>query len=207
MSGRGNVGAVFTVIVALALGASCTNETPAGPVDDPDGADGRVAAAVLEVSATEIDAGELARSRSSDPDVLAFAARIVADHTAIMARMQVLIDSKGIRPEDSQVRQFIAEQAAEIIDSLRVAPADSLDLGYVDSRVTMQALELQLLYSRMLPVTDDADLTSELFAIRDTVDALLIQAQELRPTLPHAAERPGLNTDDTGTVTEEDHMP
>ena len=79
-------------------------DAPAAAVTDP-----QIAAIVVAANDVDIEAGELARSRASDPEVRAFAERMVTDHTGINEAATELVGRLGVTPEPGPTSRQLRE--------------------------------------------------------------------------------------------------
>lgn len=83
-----------------------------------------------EAGIAEVDAGNLAADKASDPKVKDLAAMMVKDHTAANEKLKTLADSKGIKlPSGASVMQK-AEYA-----KLKVLSGDTFDKSYIKGQV------------------------------------------------------------------------
>jgi putative membrane protein len=74
---------------------------------------------------TEVEAGKLALSKSSDPAIRGFAQRMVADHGRANTQLTALATAKGVTPP----KKLDAEHQA-MVNALEATPADQFDREY-----------------------------------------------------------------------------
>jgi putative membrane protein len=156
-----------------------------------DGVDGAAAAlsqaqaiaVAEEANSGEVHAAEIALTRSTNSDVLAFATMMTTDHNAANMRLQALVQQAGLTAEDSATRRTLSTQTQQTLDSLWAATTSSFDLTYVNSQIAMHTMVLQLLQNSLIPAVQDAQLRTELQAEQTAVTAHLASAQQLHATL------------------------
>jgi putative membrane protein len=97
---------------------------------DTDSAAGASAAQMFVTKATqdgltEVELGKLAQTRSSNPEVKAFAARMVSDHTKANAELSTIAKSKNLN-----VPTQLDGKHATILHSVGTKPASEFDAEY-----------------------------------------------------------------------------
>jgi predicted outer membrane protein len=100
-----------------------------------------------------IDEGEIATAQAAlpnlvDPSVIAFANRMIADHTANLEQLQSLVDRLGITPADTGVSAALRNDAEAAVRQISAA-GGAVDVVYMRTQVE--------LHSAALKVVDEAD--------------------------------------------------
>jgi len=92
----------------------------------------------------EIQAGQIAQQRSKNPEVKAFGAMMIKDHTAMSNAMKPLIAAAGQKPAAD-----LDQRRKGFIDNLKAAPAADFDKTYIDQQVAghQEALDLMKGYA------------------------------------------------------------
>ena len=92
----------------------------------------------------EIQAAQIAQSRSKNADVKAFAKQMAADHTKMSGEMQPLIAAAGQKPSAD-----LDQRRKGFLDNLKAAPAADFDKTYIDQQVAahQEALDLMKGYA------------------------------------------------------------
>jgi len=88
----------------------------------------------------EIQAGQIASTRSKNADVKAFGKSMVTDHTAMMNQMKPLITAAGQTPADK-----LDERRQGFIDNLKTASDAAFDKTYIDQQVAAHGEALTLM--------------------------------------------------------------
>src|SRR6185295_15438745 len=83
---------VLTTVLAMFAGAALAQ----GPSDP------QIAGIVVTANQIDIDAGKLARSKSKNKEVQAFAKQMVTDHGAVNKQAGALAKKLGVKPEDNE---------------------------------------------------------------------------------------------------------
>src|SRR6185295_20219440 len=70
--------------------------------------DAQIAANVVKANQVDIDAGKLAESQSSSPDVKAFGKQMVTDHIGVNKQATELVTRLKVTPEDNATSKSLA---------------------------------------------------------------------------------------------------
>ena len=93
----------------------------------------------------EIQAGKIAEQKAKDPEVKAFAKKMVTDHTALSNEMKPLIKAAGQTPPAD-----LDQRRKRLLDNLKAANAGDFDKTYMDQQVAAhdEALTLMQGYAK-----------------------------------------------------------
>src|SRR5690349_18860093 len=69
--------------------------------------DAQIAAIVVTANQVDIDAGTLAESKASNPEVKAFGKQMVTDHTGVNKQATDLVTKLGVKPEDNPTAESL----------------------------------------------------------------------------------------------------
>lgn len=128
---------------------------------------------VAEGGIAEVDAGNLATQKATDPKVKDFAAMMVKDHTAANDKLKALADSKGIKlPTSASVSQM-ATQA-----KLKVLSGETFDESYIKGQVKAHQQTVALL-KKEIAAGQDSDAKSFAQSILPTVRSHLKAANAI----------------------------
>lgn len=121
----------------------------------------------------EVDAGNLAGEKATDPKVKDFAAMMVKDHTAANNKLKTLADSKRITlPTSASVGQMATEA------KLKVLSGTTFDDSYIKGQVKAHEQTVALL-KKEIASGQDADAKAFAQSILPTVRAHLKAAHSL----------------------------
>jgi putative membrane protein len=120
-----------------------------------------------EAGLSEVDAGNLALQKSSDPKVKDFAAMMVKDHTAANEKLKAVADGKGITlPTSASVGQMATEA------KLKVLTGDTFDKSYIKAQVAGHQQTVALL-KKEIASGQDADAKAFAQSVLPTVQSHL----------------------------------
>lgn len=165
--------------------------------DDPDAGEqltaNQIVGVITAANLAEIEAGQLALTKGSNPRVVAYAQQMVTAHQAAEAR----VDALGITPLESDTQTTFAALVETMRANLNDAPIGTMfDQAYVNSQVEAHRLVLEMIDEVLLPSADSEALRSELTRMRGEVAAHLAEAE----TLDNLQADGGLQADAGTTV-------
>src|SRR5881275_3013133 len=104
---------LFTVLAgALLLVAGGVLAQGAGPTDP------QIAHIVVTANQVDIDAGKLAESKGSNPDVKAFGKQMVTDHTGVNKEATALVTKLKVTSEDNPTSQSLKKGGEDNVKNL-----------------------------------------------------------------------------------------
>lgn len=109
-----------TPLVHAQNATEAASTTAANPLSDADKA---FVQAASSSSSTEIDAGKLAMTRSSDKDVKAFARHMIVDHTKLTLQLKMAAPKGVTIPKDNS--------DTSVLDSLKPLKGKEFDNAYI----------------------------------------------------------------------------
>lgn len=203
-------GALFAAGASQAQAQAVTPATapaaaaaPTGNASKLDRSDRKVLEMMAEANIAEINAGKLALSKASNPEVKAYAQRMVDEHTKFLAEVQAMAQAKGVElPTESNVKHKAKEAM------LKALSGDIFDRTYVkqsgrrDHRVTHEKLREDI------DKIKDADIKALAMKMRPIVEQHLMAADEIiARTARNATGTAGTPGNDTTTITGKEPIP
>ncbi|BDT57322.1 hypothetical protein MasN3_08160 [Massilia varians] len=201
-------GALFAAGAAQAQAASqatvpAAAAAPASTASKLDRSDRKLLEMMAESNIAEINAGKLALTKASNPEVKAYARRMVDEHSKSLAEVQTLARAKGVElPKESNVKHKAKESM------LSALSGDIFDRTYVkqsgrrDHRVTHEHLRDNM------DKIKDPDIKALAMKMRPIVEQHLLAADELiAKTARGATGTAGTPGNDTSTATGKEPIP
>ena len=163
--------------------AALTAPTVLAQVTSPDLTDPEVAHVAVTANTIDIDAARFAQNRSHNEQVLAFAATMIRDHSAVNQQASALATRLHVTPKDNAVSQSLvngATDAHKVIDAARGA---AFDRAYMDREIGYHQAVLDALDNLLIPTTQNAELKKLLVDVRPAIAAHLEHAKQVRAGL------------------------
>ena len=165
---------VFAAGMTLALAGSARAQAPTDP---------QIAAIVVTANQVDIDAGKLAASKSSNPEVKKFAQQMVTDHTGVNRQAKELVTKLKVTPEDNPTAQSLKKGGEENLAHLKTLSGKAFDKAYVDHEVEYHQQVLDAIDKTLIPSAQNAELKSLLVKVRPAFEAHLEHAKHLQSSL------------------------
>src|SRR6185436_8687839 len=147
--------------------------------------DAQIAAIVVTANQVDINAGELAKSKTKNEEVKAFAQRMVADHTGVNKSAVDLVTKLKVKPEENDTSHALKANGADTLKRLKALKGKEFDKAYVDNEVTYHETVLDALDKTLIPNASNEELKSLLEKVRPAFVAHLDHAKHIQATLDH----------------------
>jgi putative membrane protein len=179
----------LVVLLALMTLGCASNETPApaaaaataaGPTDP------QIAAIVVVANAVDIEAGELARTKSQNAEVKAFAERMIADHTAVNAQASALVAKLRVTPEPNDTSRSLQAGGEATRKKLQALEGAAFDEAYAANEVAYHEAVIHAVDAVLVPNAQNAELKALLLAVRPALQAHLEHARAMHGKLTRA---------------------
>jgi putative membrane protein len=97
--------------------------------------DAQIAAIVVVANQADVDAGQYAANQTADPEVKAFAERMIVDHSAVNKSAVALVTRLNVTPETNATSTALKEEGEKNLAALRALKGAALDKAYIDHEV------------------------------------------------------------------------
>ena len=141
--------------------------------------DEQIASITDSANTTEIEQGKLARLKSKDREILAFAAKMIAAHEEAKKNQ----DKLQLKTADSVLGNTLGTEAASTQNTLKSAEGKDFDKAYVDAQVSEHQKLLDALNDKLIPNAKYLELKAYLSQMVPHVARHLQEAQELQRAL------------------------
>ena len=165
----------FLLAAALALAASGVYAQAPN--------DAQIAAIVVTANQVDIDAGEVAKSRSSNKEVKEFAQRMITDHSGVNKAATDLVTRLKVKPQENPTSASLKKGGDEALNRLKGLKGAEFDKAYVDNEVTYHQAVLDAIDKTLIPNAKNEELKALLVKVRPAFVAHLEHAKHLQSTL------------------------
>jgi putative membrane protein len=138
--------AAFLLVPAL---ASAKDEPPS---------DANIAAIVVAADQIDVDAGNQALAKSTNPEVKKFAQTMVTDHTAVNKKATELAGKLKLTPEDNDLSKKLKSDANATADKLKALSGAEFDKAYVANEVAYHRAVIDAVQKLLIPNAKNAEL-------------------------------------------------
>ena len=130
-----------------------------------------------------IRSARLARTRSTNDAVRAYAVQILDDQVAATAKLSRLAQRRDLRPQSDPTSQQLTSEADRARATFETKRGESFDRAYIENEIQFHQRLLDLLDRTLTPAAADSEMTAYLAAERSTLGAQLDHAQHVQAAL------------------------
>jgi putative membrane protein len=167
----------FAVVTAIALGLVAAGAS-AQAIDDA-----QIAHIVVTANQVDIDAGKLATSTATSPEVQKFGQQMVTDHTGVNKQAVDLATKLKVTPADNPTSQSLKAGGDKNVANLKTLKGAAFDKAYVDNEVAYHQAVLDALDKTLIPGASNAELKALLVKVRPAFVAHLEHAKTIQSSL------------------------
>jgi len=151
--------------------------------------DAQIAAIVVTANQVDIDAGVLAKSRASGPDIKAFAELMISDHTNVNKAATELVTRLKVVPEENPTSRSLKAGGEKNLAHLKRLHHAAFEKAYIDHEVAYHQEVIDALDKTLIPGATNQELKDLLIKARPTFVAHLEHAKQLQKKLSEGSER------------------
>ena len=145
--------------------------------------DAQIAQIVVAANQIDVDAGKLAKSRSKNKEVQAFAEQMITDHTSVNKQAEALVKKLHVKPEASEASKSLEAGAKQNMDNLKKMQGNDFDRAYVDHEVAYHQAVLDTIDQTLLPNAQNTELKDLITKVRPAIAAHLDHAKMIQSKL------------------------
>jgi putative membrane protein len=145
--------------------------------------DAQIAAIVVTANQVDIDAGQLALSKSTSPQVKDFAQRMITDHTGVNKAATELVTKLHVTPEKNPTSQSLQQGGDQNLAALHKLSGATFDRAYVDHEIVYHQSVLDAVDQTLIPSAKNEELKALLVKVRPAFVAHLEHAKSLQSSL------------------------
>jgi putative membrane protein len=145
--------------------------------------DAQIAHIVVTANQVDIDAGKLAASMATNPEVKKFGQQMVTDHTGVNKQAADLAAKLKVTPADNPTSQSLKAGGDKNVAMLKGLTGAAFDKAYVDNEVAYHQAVLDAVDKTLIPSASNAELKALLVKVRPAFVAHLEHAKKLQASL------------------------
>jgi putative membrane protein len=156
---RSHIRRVFAaagVVALTAVSLSAQESPPSDPGSDL--RDAEIAHVALTANNIDIELARLAESRTQHADVRAYAATMIRDHSAVVARATELLARLGVTPVRNAISETLTRGATDAQGTLAPLHGRDFDRAYIEREVQFHQSVLDAVEKILIPTTENAEL-------------------------------------------------
>jgi putative membrane protein len=145
--------------------------------------DAQIASIVVTANQVDIDAGKLAASKGTNPEIKKFGQQMVADHTGVNKQATALVTKLKVTPEDNATSQSLKAGGEKNIANLESLKGAEFDKAYIENEVTYHQAVIDAIDKTLIPSAQNAELKALLVKVRPAFVAHLEHAKMIQSSL------------------------
>ena len=145
--------------------------------------DAQIAHIVVTANQVDIDAGKVAASMASNPEVKKFGEQMVTDHTGVNKQAVELATKLKVTPADNPTSQSLKAGGDKNVANLKSLKGAAFDKAYIDHEVAYHQAVLDAVDKTLIPGASNAELKALLVKVRPAFVAHLEHAKKIQSSL------------------------
>jgi len=138
---------------------------------------------VLAANTIDIQNGELAKTKSKNAEVKAFADLMIAQHTGVNEQATDLATKLNLAPEDNATSLQLTQNADATRATLETKTGADFDKAYIDNEVNYHQAVLDELDKTLIPGAQNTELKDLLVSVRPAFVSHLDHAKSIQAKL------------------------
>ncbi len=167
-------------VSAIVLAAAGLIFLPAASMSAEGVNDAQVVSIVVIANQVDIDAGQLAASRSTKDEVKVFARLMVTDHTSVQKAATDLAAKLKVIPQDNPTSQSLKADGEKSLAYLKTLRGAAFDKAYIDREVAYHQQVIDALDKTLIPGATNEEHKALLVQVRPAFVAHLELAKRLQ---------------------------
>src|ERR1041385_5334142 len=145
--------------------------------------DPQIASIVVTANQGEMDAGKLAKTKTTNKDVAAFAEQMITDHTGVNKQAVALVTKLKVKPEDNPTSQSLKSGGDKNVAGLKALKGAEFDRAYINHEVDYHQQVLDAIDKVLIPNAKNAELKGLIEKVRPAIQEHLDHAKHLQASL------------------------
>ena len=145
--------------------------------------DAEIASIVVTANQVDVDAGKLAASTTTNPEVKKFAELMVTDHTAVNKQAVDLVTRLKVTPQGNDTSRSLKAGGEKNLAKLKALKGAAFDKAYVDHEVAYHQAVLDAVDKTLIPGATNAELKALLVKVRPAFVTHREHAKQLAASL------------------------
>jgi putative membrane protein len=145
--------------------------------------DAQIAKIVVTANQVDIDAGKLAATNATSPEVKKFGQTMVTDHTGVNKQAVALVTKLKVKPEDNDTAKSLYDGGASNVTNLKTLKGKDFDKAYIDHEVAYHQAVIDAVDKTLIPGAKNEELKALLVKVRPAFVAHLDHAKKIQADL------------------------
>jgi putative membrane protein len=145
--------------------------------------DPEIASIAVTANQIDINAAQLAQSKSKNSEVLNFAKTMITDHQSVINQATALVKKLNVTPKDNAVSRQLQANAKKTTASLKGKTGTAFDKAYVKNEVAYHKAVISTVENTLIPEAKNAELKNLLQTVLPVLKTHLQHAEMVEQNL------------------------
>lgn len=168
----------FALVIALGSLSAQGQKKKAAKLSDAE-----IASVAVAANQIDIQAAQLAQTKSKNAEVLNFAKTMIADHQSVIDKATALVTKLKVTPKDNAVTRQLQANAKKTMAKLKAKSGAAFDKAYAQNEVTYHKAVIGAVDNTLIPEAQNAELKSLLQSVSPVLHTHLEHAQMVAKNL------------------------
>jgi putative membrane protein len=142
--------------------------------------DAEIASIAVTANQIDINAGELAKTKTKNKDVVNFANTMISDHKAVIAQAVALVTRLKVSPKDNAVSRKLLADAENTKKMLLKKSGKAFDKAYINNEVAYHKAVISTIENVLIPQAQNTELKQLLQNVIPALNTHLGHAEMLQ---------------------------
>ena len=120
--------------------------------------DPEIASVAVVANQIDVNAGELAKTKTKDKEVVNFANTMINDHKAVINQASALVTKLHVTPKDNALSKKLNAQAKATMNMLKAKSGKAFDKAYINNEVAYHKAVISTVETTLIPQTQNQEL-------------------------------------------------
>ena len=145
--------------------------------------DAEIASIAVTANQIDINAAELAKSKTKNAEVSNFANTMITDHTSVIKKATALVKKLKVTPQDNATSRQLQANARKTLASLKGKKGAAFDKAYATNEVAYHKAVISTVANTLIPQAQNAELKSLLQSVLPVLKTHLAHAEMVAKNL------------------------
>ena len=145
--------------------------------------DAEIASVAVVANQNDIGFANIAKTKSTNKDVVEFAQTMITDHQSVIAQAVALVKKLNVTPKDNAVSKKLSADAEQTKKMLSSKSGSAFDKAYIDNEVAYHKAVIAEVENVLIPDATNAELKSLLQNVLPVLKTHLEHAEMVQKTV------------------------
>ncbi len=131
--------------------------------------DAEIAHIVVIANQVDIGAGNFANNKASHKDVLAYAHRMIGEHTDVNKQATDLTTKLNVTPQDNAISKSLKAEGKKNLEKLNGLNSNEFDKANIDGEIKLHKQVIDVAYNKLVPNVQNEELKALLVKVRPSL--------------------------------------